>query len=277
MKQIIDLKKLHNYSASQLANLVEEVLQGAADLVAQDGLPRNLSSLLKFEGRIRGTFANSEAGVTDQLVYVKPRMLKDIKVNINKDDFTFVNETASTAPKLSAAAQESEEFDGWTTNGAFYLDESTLPESAYLPYGALTLSGVRLAPAGWDSNCKISFAAIRGTDIFRFDRFDYVGDDAFGVWALTPSVASDNALKFNTNFDGISENSWAATTVDPSVPQADAAIRGTPTTEDPTGLGGSGRAYVPTSGDKIVFSFIRQLADGSGSIVATAKEYTFTL
>ena len=249
MQQIIDYKKLHNYSASQLASLTEEVLQGAAELVARDGFPRNLSSLLKFEARIRGTFANSEASVTDQKVYVNPRLLKDIKVDIDKSNFEFNNENDSTAPRITSAAEEVSVF-GWTPTGAFAVRSGGLVPTMR---GPLTLAGVRLAPNGWTADCKLRVSVFREGNLLC--RLDDAADAtrAAMVRSTTPAVASLNTLTFNVDAldQGESENSW--------IPDGDLA---TP------------YAYAPAAGDELLFEFDRMLTDGSGMIVTAEHRVT---
>ena len=266
MEQIIDKRKLHNYSAKQLTVLMEEVLQGAAELVARDGMPRNLSTLLKFEARIRGTFANTESGITDQIVLVKPRMLKDIKVDIDKSNFTFVNESGDTSPKISSLAQESDDFAGWDLTAFKYVGPGR-----YEPHGALTVAGVRLAPSGWTSDCHWSIAAVRGNKIFRFDHItDPLNQNSLGMWGDS-DVASDNTLKFSVlSSIGQGLSSWIATTYDPTVAPSAAWV---PDPNEPDDPHPSAEGYVPTAGDRLVFTFARDLGDGSGSVVMASKEY----
>lgn len=266
MEQIIEKRKLHNYSAKQLTVLMEEVLQGAAELVARDGLPRILSTLLKFEARIRGTFANTESGITTQDILVKPRMLKDIKVMIDKDNFTFVNESGDTSPRISSLAQESDDFTGWGVT-AFRFVEPGL----YTPLGDLTVAGLRLAPSGWTEDCRWSVAAVRGERIFRLDRlYDSVVQTTLGMWG-DPDVASDNTLKFSELSSIQPGNSaWLATTYDPTVEPSAAWV---PNPADPDTPHPSAEGYTPTGGDRLVFTFARILGDGSGSVVMASKEY----
>lgn len=261
MEQIIDKRKLHNFSAKQLTVLMEEVLQGAAELVARDGMPRNLSSLLKFEARIRGTFANTESGITTQDILVKPRMLKDIKVTIDKDNFTFVNESGDTSPKITGLAEESGLFVEWSREGAFIDESEVSTASLFKPFGPLTVSGVRLAPSGqWSEDYKMSVALVRGESIYRLDHYA-AGDEEWGMWTNAASVASDNVLKFakDTTADG---NCWRAITLDPTVAASEAY------------LDVDEHRVVPTTGDRLVFTFARLLGDGSGSVVMASKEVT---
>lgn len=258
MQQIIDYKKLHNYSASQLAALIEDVLQGAAELVARDGLPRNLSSLLKFEARIRGTFANSEASVTNQKVYVAPRMLKDIKTDLNKADFEFTNTNDNTAPRITSAALEFAGFNTWSVADAF---KTVTGEggSCRVFKGDLTLAGTRLCPDGWAADCKFKATVFRVVDNVEAElcRLDRRGDDTWTGFlnGLDASVASLNAITIpSLGADGIVDgvfNAWK-----------DLGAESDPYT------------WVPAVGDRIQFYFERTLNDGSGSVVYTTKDVT---
>lgn len=247
MQQIIDYKKLHNYSASQLSALIEDVLQGAAELVARDGQPRNLSSLLKFEARIRGTFANPEAAVTSQNVYVAPRMLKDIKVSLDKGDFEFSNTNDSTAPKISAITQDVDGWDGWKvssfdTTGA----TATIPAVAL---GDLIFSGDRLAPNGWTADCSIAIEVFReDTFLCKLHKGEIDGGTLFaGMWESSASLAAVNAMRFAKmprTYENLSYNGWTG-----------------------TGASATGIDYTPTAGDKIAFSFTRNLGTGEPETV----------
>lgn len=256
MQQIIDYKKLHNYSASQLAALIEDVLQGAAELVARDGLPRNLSSLLKFEARIRGTFQNSEASVTDQKIYVSPRLLKDIKVDLNKADFEFTNENDTTAPRITSAALEFPGFNTWSVADAFKTVTGD-GGSCKVFKGDLTLAGSRLCPDGWAADCKFKATVFRTTDGVEAQlcRLDRRGEDTWTgfLLGLEPSVASINAITVESLgadqlVDGVM-NAWKD-------------------------LGDESEPYTwePAVGDRIQFYFERTLNDGSGSVVYTTKD-----
>lgn len=253
MQQIIDYKKLHNWSASQLGALVEDVLQGAAELVARDGQPRNLSSLLKFEARIKGTFANPEAAVTSQNVYVSPRMLKDIKASLDKGDFEFSNTNDSTDPRISSAALESDDFETWSV-GAFPVNSSYA--DAHMALGSLTLSGLRLAPNGWTADCALAVEVWRnGALACNLTKVTEAQSGTAGTGGIfndtNPTVASLNSLTFPLlSTDGY--NGFNAWTLD-----ADGEHRN-PTT------------WTPTAGDELRFIFSRNL--GTGESVETVKK-----
>lgn len=273
MQQIIEYKKLYNYSPKQLAVIVEDVLQGAAELVARDGRSRNVSSLLKFEPRILGTFANTESGITDQKVYVKPRMLKDIKVDINKADFTFENSTSSTAPKISGIALESDQFTGWNLEAFAAPQEG---ENSHTFIAPLTISGTRLCPDGWDENCSIAIGIIQGDSLFRFDFHPFSGTsgsvsvDAEGGSVIPrPVVASDNVLKFALDGQQL-YRAWRSRANEPLLPGAN----GYDYLRDRTTDDIQDASYTPQSGDRLQVVFRRVLGDGSGSIVEVQKDIT---
>lgn len=251
MQQIIDFKKLHNYSASQLSALIEDVLQGAAELVARDGQPRNLSSLLKFEARIRGTFSNPEAAVTSQNVYVAPRMLKDIKVSLDKGDFEFSNTNDSTDPKVTQVAQDYDGFSGWKLDA---FSPADIPGAPFVAKGDLVYTGDRLCPNGWTSDCKVAIEVFRGdTFIGRLDKFEVDGGTIVaGMWDATASLAAINAIRFNAiaaSAENYGFNAWTG-----------------------EGASATGIDYTPQAGDVIGFTFTRNLS--SGEPVTVGKSYT---
>lgn len=260
MQQIIESKKLYGYTAKGLSVLVEEVLQGAADLVARDGRPRNLSSLLKFEARIKGAFDSTAAGITTQDIFVRPRMLKDIKATLDKASFTFVNETAGDSPRIVGLALDSADFIGWNANSIWKLGGGFI--------GDLTVSGDRLLLDGQTPNdIKVSLGVIRGEDIYRFDHASEIfdsGNESSGFLVTTPKVASANTLVFeskeiSTFTDNTLSAVWKASTLDPLANKADVA----------TGIA----SYTPAVGDKLVLTIARPLAEGVGYATAT-KEVT---
>lgn len=254
MQQIIDFKKLHNYSASQLSALIEDVLQGAAELVARDGQPRNLSSLLKFEARIRGTFANPEAAVTSQNVYVAPRMLKDIKVTLDKGDFEFSNTNDSTDPRIAAITQDYDGFERWGVD-SWTDGEGGMP---ILFKGDLAVSGTRLAPSGWTEDCKFTCEVLRGSSLIPVAHLEkkVINEEVYGCFGDVPSLAALNALTFNrikVDDTGFAGNAWRLSGGDIGDPE-------------PT-------AYVPAVGDKLKFTFTRHLGSAGGEPVEVVKYY----
>lgn len=89
--QICEFKKITAFTPEQVLRLVEDVCDGAAKLVARDGQSRQLSSLLKFSPRVRGTFNAVDSRWGDQKLIVGARLLKDIKLNMNPSDFVMSN------------------------------------------------------------------------------------------------------------------------------------------------------------------------------------------
>lgn len=255
MQQIIEYKKLYNQNPKQLAQIVEDVLQGAAELVARDGLPRNVSSLLKFEARIKGTFDNSEAGVTVQRAVVSPRMLKDIRIDIDKADFSFANQNDNTAPRIIAAALESDLFRGWSAANILQAGSEAVNVELV---GPLTLSGDRLCPNGWTADCKLAVSVYRNG--LLVGRIDGVTSDQEGTLGLlvggTPDTASVNAIVVTQR----------ANVEPPSVAW----------TYDEDGTTILPVPWTPSAGDVIEFAFSRTLTDGSESVVESVKRVTLT-
>lgn len=102
--QICEFKKITAFAPEQVLRLVEDVCDGAAQLVARDGQSRQLSSLLKFSPRVRGTFSSEDARWTDQKLIVGARLLKDIKLNMDPSSFVMSN-VADVGTLTSAAWQ----------------------------------------------------------------------------------------------------------------------------------------------------------------------------
>lgn len=283
MQQIVEYKKLYSYNPKQLVQIVEDVLQGAAELVARDGIARNVSSLLKFESRIKGTFKNTEAIVTsDQKVIVSPRMLKDIRVDIDRTDFTFENTNDNTAPKILSVAIESDEFTGW--NLAAFKTWQLDGYSIVLPIGPLTISGTRLCPTGWTDDCALGITLRREGEVYlRLDRVMISGGDVdteSGAFAGTPLVASENVVKI-----GYANDSNPATPPDPcyywkGIGDAPLNARKRLNAYDfcvePVTLANCRMLVTPQVGDEINFQIGRNLQDGSGSFVIASKTYTIT-
>lgn len=252
MQQVIDYKKLHNYNDKQLTALVEDVLQGVAELVARDGLSRNLSSLLKFEPRIKGTFGNGEATVTSQEVRVAPRMLKDIRVDIDKADFSFSNTNDSTAPKILSAALDYDGFDGWSAEGIF---ES--PETGQVAFkGPLSLAGDRLCPNGWTADCKLTAGVYRRGELIGYihGATDGSGNPCGLLSQGAPTISASNSIVVGQRIVIEENQCWL---------------------DDPI-QGIVSITWHPMADDEIRFEFKRTLTDGSGTEVEATKTVTLT-
>lgn len=100
--QICEYKKITAFTPEQVLRLVEDVCDGAAKLVSRDGQSRQISSLLKFSPRVRGTFAATDSRWTDQRLIVGARLLKDIKLEMAPSDFVMSN--VADIGSLSSAA-----------------------------------------------------------------------------------------------------------------------------------------------------------------------------
>lgn len=107
--QICEYKKITAFTPEQVLRLVEDVCDGAAKLVARDGQSRQLSTLLKFSPRVRGTFAATDSRWTNQRLIVGARLLKDIKLEMTPSDFVMSN--VADIGTIQNAALLAESFD----------------------------------------------------------------------------------------------------------------------------------------------------------------------
>lgn len=152
--QICEFKKITAFAPEQVLRLVEDVCDGAAQLVARDGQSRQLSSLLKFSPRVRGTFSSEDARWTDQKLIVGARLLKDIKLDM--DPSSFVMSNVADVGILTSAAWSTYPFVSSTVGSLFAESD-----------GVIRINGSKLE--SWDSSstfCKIS--VIIGDDTYTF-------------------------------------------------------------------------------------------------------------
>lgn len=249
MQEVIDYAKLHNYSAATLEALLSQVISGVADLVARDGRPRNLSDLLKFEPVIKGTFQNMEQSVTSaQKIVIRPRLLKEIRVNIASDAFSWQNQNDAESPKIVSVAPNSDRFST--------VDLASVRASIEAASGfGWTLAGSRLAPNGWDDEyCKfevvIKPAGAGLPDELHFE-VKAVSGASYGRFIhLESDEATDNAVALSLDNE-TSAQCWY--------------MDG----ETPTAYDGS---YLPLAGDTIAFRLTRTV--GSGDTFTVEKSYT---
>ena len=255
MQEVIDHAKLHNYSAATLEALLSQVISGVADLVARDGRPRNLSDLLKFEPAIKGTFANLEQGITNQKIVVRPRMLKEIKVNVASDAYSWQNQNDTTAPKILSVAPVSD-----------FYSEITLAAvqagiAAATGFG-WTMAGTRLCPSGWDSSCKFEVILKQGDVQYHLEHADDVMEEDGSDWVTkaygyifhdSGDEATENAiaLSFNPSQDG---QTWTWGTLE----------------GQPAKIAYDGEV-LPIGGDEFIFRFTR--TTGSGDTFTVEKSY----
>ena len=253
MQECIDYAKLHNFSAAQLEALISQVLQAAADLVARDGRPRNLSELLKFEPVIKGTFSNLEAGVTNQKIVIRPRLLKEIRVNLPSDAFSWQNVNDTTAPRVISWAID-------TTEAAVFTElawqEAIAASITQNPYG-VTVAGERLAPLGWQQGYAIRMYLQRGDVKERIDYAELTNGGYAGLFdaplASDPMAATENTLLLKGHAHS-SESPYSLTWVfdgDNLMPGTFNDVR---------------------RGDKVVFEFDRPLFS-DGTVVTAVKAY----
>lgn len=136
--QICEYKKITAFTPEQVLRLVEDVCDGAAKLVARDGQSRQISSLLKFSPRVRGTFAATDSRWTDQRLIVGARLLKDIKLEMAPSDFVMSN--VADIGTIQNAAMLSGSFN------IFNVGESVEPGPAIIN---IAVNGTKLQT--WDS------------------------------------------------------------------------------------------------------------------------------
>lgn len=136
--QICEFKKITAFTPEQVLRLVEDVCDGAAKLVARDGQSRQISSLLKFSPRVRGTFAATDSRWTDQRLIVGARLLKDIKLEMTPSDFVMSN--VADIGTIQNAALLSDSLD------IFNLD-AAIPEAGRSI--DIAVNGTKLQP--WDN------------------------------------------------------------------------------------------------------------------------------
>lgn len=193
MQEVIDYCKLHNYSAAQLEALMSQVISGVADLVARDGRPRNLSDLLKFEPKLKGTFNSLISGVTDQKLVIRPRLLKEMRVNLPNDTFAWRNENDDTSPRITSVAYDSSSEVPITSVDAIAAMLEGEP-----PFIGMSLSGLRLAPAGWKSDMTFDVDIVTATKTYHLRQkvinIPGEGDSRCGYWQHD---SSDQAAENN--------------------------------------------------------------------------------
>lgn len=252
MQEVIDYCKLHNYSAAQLESLMSQVISGVADLVARDGRPRNLSDLLKFEPKLKGTFDSLVSGVTNQKLVIRPRLLKEMRVNLPSDTFAWRNENDDTSPRLTSVAYDADTEIPITSIDAIFSLFNGEPAMT-----AMSLSGTRLAPAGWKEGMSFDVDILKGDNVYHLrEKIVNVpgeGDSTCGYWTHgSGDQAADNNIKL----------SYAGTP---------AFKCWTGTDEAPEAVSGT-LALDP--GDKLRITFTRIL-EADGTLVTTDKVYTF--
>ena len=260
MAEVIDYKKLHNYSADTLEALLSQVISGVADLVARDGRPRNLSDLLKFEPTIKGTFENLEQGVTNQKIVIRPRLLKEMRVNLPADAFSWKNENDSTAPKVFSLAWDTDE----VFNIASAADWNGMLGRAGGPL-PLTVAGERLAPSGFEAGMAYTIVVRRGENEYHLELVDTTPEGAADMSGagcfLQASAATSSGQVLSPNAIKI-----PGTDGKPYETYQKAWYRNEAGDIMPTDL------HVDP-GDILEFSFTRKLA-ASDTLVTAVKRYT---
>lgn len=144
--QICEFKKITAFAPEQVLRLVEDVCDGACQLVARDGQSRQISTLLKFSPRIRGTFDEVNAKFTDQKLIVGARLLKDIKLDMDPSKFQIQNVLEPT----DGTSIEGFYPAGWT--GGYSFNAIRAAGVAGTTYESLQISG-----RGFTDDLKLSF------------------------------------------------------------------------------------------------------------------------
>lgn len=254
MQEVIDYAKLHNYSADTLSALLSQVIAGVGDLVSRDGRPRMLSDLLKFEPVIKGTFSNMEQTVTNQKVFVRPRMLKEIKVNLDASSYSWQNQNDKDSPRLISVAPASDDYA--EVSLASFI--ASIGDAGF----GWTYAGQRLCPNGWDANCsfKVLFrprvSPVQGVKDFHFEFSTATDVEYCGLFDhVAADRATDNALVLSRSVVP------GGAPLDPCwyFNAAGAAI----SYPDP---------LAPASGDELVFQFTRTTS--LGDTFTVEKVYT---
>lgn len=176
--QICEFKKITAFSPEQVLRLVEDVCDGAAQLVARDGQSRQLSSLLKFSPRSRGTFASEDSRWTNQRLIVGARLLKDIKLEMDPSKFVMSN--VADVGALTTAA--------WDATYAPTLPLDLTEEFGLTDQWVVRVNGTRLQT--WDDTN--TFASLRLTARSRGEVLTYDVDTT--AVALTISGFADNGF-----------------------------------------------------------------------------------
>lgn len=98
LREIMAYKKITAFDPKQVVSLVEDIIQGGMELTALDGRPRAISSMIKTFLGFDGSFPTEDARVTSQTLVSRVRLLKDLRVPVNMDNFTLVNEREAQLP-----------------------------------------------------------------------------------------------------------------------------------------------------------------------------------
>lgn len=106
LREIMAYKKITAFDPKQVVNLVEDIIQGGMELTALDGRPRAISSMIKTFLGFDGSFPTEDARVTTQTLVSRVRLLKDLRVAVNMDNFTLVNEREAQLPFEILSAQD---------------------------------------------------------------------------------------------------------------------------------------------------------------------------
>lgn len=142
LREILAYKKVTAFDPAQVVRLVDDVIQGGMELTALDGRPRAISSMLKTYLGFDKSFATEDARVTDQKLMAKVRLLKDLRVDVNMDDFTLVNDAEAQLPFIITSAVDYQSPD--STTNVINLPLGHVPDETNYLVSYLRLTGRRL-------------------------------------------------------------------------------------------------------------------------------------
>lgn len=142
LREILAYKKITAFDPAQVVRLVEDVIQGGMELTALDGRPRAISSMIKTYLGFDKSFPTEDARVTDQSLISKVRLLKDLRVGVNMDDFTLVNESETQLPFTITSAVDTNIPSASYNVIGYPVSETPGSPSYYVTY--LNITGRRL-------------------------------------------------------------------------------------------------------------------------------------
>lgn len=102
LREIMAYKKITAFDPAQVVRLVEDIVQGGLELTSMDGRPRAISSMLKIYLGFDSSFPAADARVTSQKLLANVRLLKDLRVPVDMDNFTLINTLEPTGVVLDA-------------------------------------------------------------------------------------------------------------------------------------------------------------------------------
>lgn len=140
LREILAYKKVTAFDPAQVVRLVEDVIQGGMELTALDGRPRAISSMIKTYLGFDSSFPTADARVTSQSLVARVRLLKDLRIPVNMDDYTLVNDAEVQLPYNITSAVDMR-YSGSSVNYLY--------NQATVLYTPISGSGVEDSLNGW--------------------------------------------------------------------------------------------------------------------------------